>query len=244
MVNHLSDSVSVVAVNGVPRVTRTLLVGDEPRDIVFAGSAQRAFITTAHRGQHRTHPSLALVPGAGDPQLTSPGVGRADVWVFDPNALGLSVGGTPLRIMTFFADTPRALAVSPDRNTVYVAAFKSGNQTTVVAPDYICPDFATTPCVREGVTVPGGLPGPATNYEGKRAPDVGLIVIDEEHPRLNQRIVVHQRGARGHVRHRACASRPRARSRPPLAVRRRVRSCRRTVPGEPWFRVRNTFSTA
>jgi DNA-binding beta-propeller fold protein YncE len=176
VVNHVSDSVSVVTLSGVPRVTRTLLVGDEPRDIVFAGRNQRAFITTAHRGQHRSHPSLANVPGAGDPQLTTAGVGRSDVWVFDPNALGSSVGGTPVKIMNFFSDTPRALAVSPDKATVYVAAFKSGNQTTVVPPDYICPDFATAPCVREGVTVPGGLPGPSTNYEGKRAPETSLIV--------------------------------------------------------------------
>ncbi|HWK50581.1 MAG TPA: hypothetical protein VNR40_11880, partial [Steroidobacter sp.] len=54
VVNHLSDSVSVVTLSGTPRVTRTLLVGDEPRDIVFAGTSNRAFITTAHRGQHRT----------------------------------------------------------------------------------------------------------------------------------------------------------------------------------------------
>ena len=33
----------------------------------------RAFVTAAHRGQNRP----------GDPQLTTPGVGRADVWVFD-----------------------------------------------------------------------------------------------------------------------------------------------------------------
>src|SRR5262249_6313044 len=38
VVNHLSDSVSVVDVSSSPpRVTRTLLVGDEPRDLVFAG---------------------------------------------------------------------------------------------------------------------------------------------------------------------------------------------------------------
>jgi len=39
VVNHLSDSVSIVADGGTSdlRVTRTLLVGDEPRDIVFAG---------------------------------------------------------------------------------------------------------------------------------------------------------------------------------------------------------------
>src|SRR6266542_1227455 len=46
VVNHLSDSVSVVSLTPTPRVTRTLLVGDEPRDIVFAGSPSRAFIAT------------------------------------------------------------------------------------------------------------------------------------------------------------------------------------------------------
>ena len=38
-----------------------------------APARDRAFITTAHRGQQRTHPSLAAVPGAGDPQLTTAG---------------------------------------------------------------------------------------------------------------------------------------------------------------------------
>src|ERR1043166_5234727 len=56
VVNHLSDSVSVVELNedgDGGRVVRTLLVGDEPRDIVFAGpGSSRAFITTAHRGQN------------------------------------------------------------------------------------------------------------------------------------------------------------------------------------------------
>jgi YVTN family beta-propeller protein len=61
VVNHLSDSISIVNVaSSPPRVTRTLLVGDEPRDIVFAGAAgNRAFITTAHRGQQRTDMSIA-----------------------------------------------------------------------------------------------------------------------------------------------------------------------------------------
>ncbi|GFE82587.1 hypothetical protein GCM10011487_45870 [Steroidobacter agaridevorans] len=177
VVNHLSDSVSVVSLSGTPRVTRTLLVGDEPRDIVFAGSTGRAFITTAHRGQHRTDPSIASVSGAGDPQLTTPGVGRADVWVFDPANLGTSFGGTPLKIMTFFSDTPRALAVSPDRKTVYTAAFKSGNQTTTVFELMVCDGFdPNTPCTFAGNTLPGGNPGPMTNFEGKRAPETGLIV--------------------------------------------------------------------
>src|SRR5436309_6980143 len=106
VVNHLSDSVSIVELSGAtPRVVRTLLVGDEPRDIVFAGAAKgRAFITTAHRGQQRTDPSLAGVPGAGDPELTTPGVGRADVWVFDVAKLDggstvQTLGGVPLAIV-------------------------------------------------------------------------------------------------------------------------------------------------
>src|SRR5215475_8202575 len=75
VVNHLSDSVSVVDLASTPpRVTRTLLVGDEPRDIVFAGTGgNRAFITTAHRGQQRTNTSISSVPGAGNPLLTSGG---------------------------------------------------------------------------------------------------------------------------------------------------------------------------
>jgi DNA-binding beta-propeller fold protein YncE len=177
VVNHLSDSVSVVSLDGVPRVSRTLLVGDEPRDIVFAGTPSRAFITTAHRGQHRTHPSLSKVPGAGDPQITTASVGRADVWVFNPSSLGTAVGGLPLRIMTFFADTPRALAVSPDRNTVYVAAFKSGNETSSVNEELVCDGFnVNTSCLIKTKIMPGGRLGPETNAEGKPAPKTGLLV--------------------------------------------------------------------
>jgi YVTN family beta-propeller protein len=80
--------------------------------------------------------------------------------------------------MTFFTDTPRALAVGPDKTTVYVAGFKTGNQTTTVIEGVICPDFDTSkPCqVPDGSTSPGGHLGPATNFEGKRAPAVGHIV--------------------------------------------------------------------
>jgi DNA-binding beta-propeller fold protein YncE len=184
VVNHLSDSISVVSLSGAPRVVRTLLVGDEPRDIVFAGSNNYAFITTAHRGQHRTHPSIAGVPGAGDPQLTTPGVARADVWVFNPANLGATVGGTPVRILSLFGDTPRPLAVSPDRRTVYAGVHFSGNQTTTANLESVCDGFVTfLPClVLEdnpplfNTGMPGGLPGPSTNVEGRRAPEVGLIV--------------------------------------------------------------------
>jgi len=175
--NLLSDSVSVVTLAGTPHVVRTLLVGDEPRDIVFAGTPARAFITTAHRGQQRSDPSIANVPGAGDPQMTTPGIPRADVWVFDPSNLGTTAGGTPLSILSFFTDTPRALAVSPDGNTVYVAGFKTGNQTTSISQGRVCVGFQNKPCaLADGSTSPGGNPGPSTDASGEPAPEVGLIV--------------------------------------------------------------------
>ncbi len=172
VVNHLSDSVSIVDVSApAPRVVRTLLVGDEPRDIVFAGTAaKRVFITTAHRGQHRTHPSLSGVPGAGDPQLTTPGIGRADVWVFDASNPGTSLGGTPVKIIVLFTDTPRALAVSPNGATVYAAAFTSGNMTTSIAEGVVCNGFDLfVPCVEKGVSYPGGNPGVYSGDDGWRA---------------------------------------------------------------------------
>ncbi|XYI03704.1 beta-propeller fold lactonase family protein [Sorangium sp. So ce1128] len=158
VVNHLSDSVSVVDVSSPAsaRVTRTLLVGDEPRDIVFAGPRRdRAFITTAHRGQN----------SPADPQLTTPGVGRADVWVFDARALGASLGGDPLTLLTLFCDTPRALAVSPDGSRVYAAAFHSGNRTTALQEGLV-PDGGE----------PLGLPGPRVDAAGEPQPEAGLIV--------------------------------------------------------------------
>jgi DNA-binding beta-propeller fold protein YncE len=175
--NHLSDSISIVDLSVVPsRVTRTLLVGDEPRDIVFAGARDalgffpRAFVTTAHRGQSRR----------GDSELTTSGVGRADVWVFDAADLGTSAEGEELAIVTLFADTPRALAATPDGSVVYAAAFHSGNRTTTVPEGVVCdrsePGVVAGPCEVFGVTMPGGLPLPHANYAGIVGPETGLIV--------------------------------------------------------------------
>src|SRR5436305_8011276 len=161
VVNHLSDSINIDKLdkdgdNMTGQVERTLLVGDEPRDIVFAGPGRkRAFVTTAHRGQN--------IPF--DPQFTTPGVGRADVWVFDTEALGITLGGTPLSIVTLFTDTPRALAVTPDGSRVYAAGFHSGNRTTVIGEAMLPDGFG-----------PDGAPGPTTNAEGRPAPDIGTIV--------------------------------------------------------------------
>jgi YVTN family beta-propeller protein len=174
--NYLSDSVSLVDISATPRVTRTLLVGDEPADIVFAGTGgNRAFITTAHRGQNSPYNS-ASNPG----ELATPGIGRADVWVFDANSLGSPLGGEPLTIVTLFGDTPKALTVSPDGNTVYAAIFKSGNQTTVLNEQIVCDGGSTaSPCAPDTgePLAAGGLPEPSNKtIDTLVQPEAGLIV--------------------------------------------------------------------
>jgi DNA-binding beta-propeller fold protein YncE len=153
VVNGVSDSVSIVDIRGRPHVERTLLVGDEPRDIVFDGSG-RAYITAAYRGQN--HPTFDIE------DLFTEGLGRADVWVFDGANPGGGMGGAPLTILNLFTDAPRALAVSQDGNTVYAAGFFTGNQTTVID--------------EHSVEAGGGSPAPTENTEGITAPRTGLIV--------------------------------------------------------------------
>jgi mono/diheme cytochrome c family protein/sugar lactone lactonase YvrE len=170
VVNHLSDSVSVVDVGlQPPRVVRTLLVGDEPNDIVFAGpGGNRAFVATAHRGQNSPFPLG---------EYDTPGVGRADVWVFDADNLGSTLGGAPLDIVTLFGDKPRALAVSADGSRVFAAVFRSGNRTVTLNEGLVCNggDGAMS-CTVDGANFPGGLPAPNDNHEGTDGPEVGLIV--------------------------------------------------------------------
>lgn len=157
VVNHLSDSVSVVDVSNPKRpfLKHTLHVGDEPRDIVFAGYGRdKAFVTTASRGQHHPQPA----------SLIEPGVGRADVWVFDSHHIHLSQ--QPTTIVRLFTDTPRALAVSPDGTKVYAAGFLTGNQTTTIFEELI----------PNGGEAFGGLPSVRTDAAGEEQPETGLIV--------------------------------------------------------------------
>ena len=179
VINYLSDSVSIIDVSTSPaRVVKTLLVGDEPADIVFAGTGQnRAFITTAHRGQNSPYTDPAN-PGELLTQA-SPYLGRADVWVFDATNTGGSLGGDNIAIITLFGDTPKALTVSPDGNTVYAAIFKSGNQTTVLQEETICNSLEVVPCaIKPGeVNSVGKLPSPnPKTISGQPSPETGLIV--------------------------------------------------------------------
>ncbi len=176
VVNHLSDSISIVDVGSSPaRVVRTLLVGDEPRDIVIANGSvgERVMITTARRGQNSANHSTDPV----DPLLIQQGTGRALVWVFDPNNLGTNLEGNPVSIVTLFGDSPRGLTVSNDGNSVFASIFHSGNQTTAIFEGVVCNGGGGAgPCLFNGLPMPGGVPPPNTNFQGVPAPEVGLIV--------------------------------------------------------------------
>ena len=159
VVNHLSDSVSIVTVvpGNLPasRVTRTLLTCDEPRDIVFAGPGNgRAFVTMARRGQNCS--IAANLAGT-----TAPGTPRAVVQVYDAANPGASLTGTPITTLALFADTPRALARTPDGSRVFAAAFHSGNRTAAVP--------------EPNVSGNGGLPPPPPGSTPGNPP-TGLIV--------------------------------------------------------------------
>jgi YVTN family beta-propeller protein len=86
VVNHVSDSVSVVRVSqGL--VVDTLEVKDEPCDVVFAGSPLRAFVSAARSNEVRvfdltTHAQLASIALQGDgPRALAVSANRSKVYV-------------------------------------------------------------------------------------------------------------------------------------------------------------------
>jgi len=165
VVNHLSDSISVVDASDPDRpfVKATLLTGDEPRDVVLGGPRRsRIFVTAARRGQNRP----------GEAGLTTPGAGRADVWVFDAERLE-----APPHIVGLACDVPRALAVSPDGRRVHAAAFLSGNRTTVLNEGAV--QDALSGVIGDGFDPPPAPP-PFRNAAGLPAPRTGTIVHEDE----------------------------------------------------------------
>lgn len=138
VVNHVSDSVSIVDVPN-RRVTATLATRDEPYDVVFA--RDRAFVSCSQAN--------ALL-------------------VYDANDTARAPAVVPI-----LAEDPRALAVSPDGGTVYVAIFESGNATTLLAGG-----------LRDNVAaLPNAVSDPRGPYGGRNPPpNAGSAFDPPVHP--------------------------------------------------------------
>lgn len=90
VVNQISDSLSIVDLVSM-RVTRTITIGDEPADLVFGGSPQRAFITLAQ-------PSNLVVI---DPANLSAAPTTITLQGAQPRALAVSPDGTKIYAAIF-----------------------------------------------------------------------------------------------------------------------------------------------
>jgi YVTN family beta-propeller protein len=91
VVNQISDSVSVVDLASM-RVTRTILVGDEPADIVFAGpKGSKAFVSLAVASR-----LVSFDANAAAPTLTSTAIQGAQ-----PRALAASPDGAKVYLAVF-----------------------------------------------------------------------------------------------------------------------------------------------
>ena len=90
VVNQVSDSVSVVDIASM-RVTRTILIGDEPADICFTTKPSRAFVSLAV--------SSKLV--SFDPSLATPVLTSTTILGAQPRALATSPDGTKVYLAVF-----------------------------------------------------------------------------------------------------------------------------------------------
>ncbi len=90
VVNQISDSVSVVDL-ATMRVTRTILVSDEPADIVFTSKPARAFVSLAMSSR-----VVSFDPAAAAPTLTTTTIAGAS-----PRALATSPDGRTVYLAIF-----------------------------------------------------------------------------------------------------------------------------------------------
>ena len=143
--NWLSDSISIVDL-ATGAVVRTMDVGDEPTDIIFAGS-------------NREMAFVCVSGGGALPSISLDRLGRGQIKVFDPANTAL-----PPTTIEIFGKQPRALARNTDGSRVFVSVFESGNQTTIVKEIDVTNNGGLPP------------PVPAMNPALPPAPKTGLIV--------------------------------------------------------------------
>lgn len=198
VVNWLSDSVSIVDLT-LGNVVRTIDVGDEPTDVLFAGPGNnKAFV---------------CVSGGGRQQIGFTNVtgGTGAVKVFDANDPTLFPA-----VIENFGKQPRALARNVDGSRVYVSVFESGNQTTIVPEPIVTANGGLPP---SPPLAPGLPPAPPTSlivkWDGSNwrdeinrswtahipftLADTDVVVLDASSPGLSSPISGQVRGLGTHI---------------------------------------------
>ena len=90
VVNHISDSISVVDLAS-GRVVRTIFTGDEPCDVVFAGTPQRAYVSVSQLNQVRVF----------DPANPTAAATILNIQGEDPRSLAVSPDGAKVYAAIF-----------------------------------------------------------------------------------------------------------------------------------------------
>ncbi|HEX6183545.1 MAG TPA: DUF4214 domain-containing protein [Pyrinomonadaceae bacterium] len=143
VVNWLSDSVSIVDLT-TGNVTRTIDVGDEPTDVLFAAGGAKAFVCVSGGASISTsNPNPAVL-------------GRGQVKVFD----AANPTAAP-QVLNIFGKQPRALARDATGGRVFVSVFESGNQTTIVPEPTVSSNGGLPP--PSPAMLPGLPPAPRTS---------------------------------------------------------------------------------
>lgn len=116
VVNHLSDSISIVNVSQTasPRVVRTLHVGDMPYSVEFGGPGGKyAFVPTKRRDiLDKTYTNFT---------------GGLDVMVFDTEQLDSG----PISTLNYFAEGGVEIVSGTAGGLLYTMPLRSGNRTTI-----------------------------------------------------------------------------------------------------------------
>ncbi len=124
VVNHVSDSISIVSLSA-GTVVATLFVGDEPTDVIFAGTPQRAFVCLSQLNQIKVYDPAALsappttlnIEGEDPRALATDGV-RVYAAIFESGnkttALPREVVSSPLKSPYVGAPNP-----PPNRGTTF-----------------------------------------------------------------------------------------------------------------------------
>ncbi|HET6892651.1 MAG TPA: DUF4214 domain-containing protein [Pyrinomonadaceae bacterium] len=199
VVNWMSDSISIVDLT-LGNVVRTIDVGDEPTDVIFAGpNNSKAFVCVSGGGRQTV--GFSEITGA-----------TGAVKVFDAN----NPSSFPT-VIENFGKQPRALARNADGSRVFVSILESGNQTTIVPEPIVAANGGLPP---PNPPLSPGLPVPPNTslivkWDGSNwrdeinrswtahipftLSDTDVVVLDAAAPGLSAPITGRARGIGTHI---------------------------------------------